>query len=46
MIESYGILGWIVIGLLAGGIGFWAILWDPKNRALHDRWSRTIVVQS
>jgi len=34
-----------VLGLLVGGIGFWAILWDPQNRALHDRWSHTIVVQ-
>lgn len=34
-----------ILGLLAGGVGFWAILWDSRSRALHDVWTRTIVVQ-
>ena len=34
-----------LLGFLLGGIGFWAILWDPKCRALHDRWTHTIVIR-
>jgi uncharacterized RDD family membrane protein YckC len=34
-----------VLSLLLGGIGFWVILWDPRCRALHDRWTHTIVIQ-
>lgn len=32
-------------GFLLGGIGFWYILWDPAQRALHDRWTRTVVIR-
>ena len=41
MIENYGILGWIVIGLLAGGVAKLASQFD--RRAAVPRFGRHVV---
>jgi uncharacterized RDD family membrane protein YckC len=33
----------LLLGALCFGIGWWAALFDPKKRPLHDRWTSTIV---
>jgi uncharacterized RDD family membrane protein YckC len=37
-------LGWALVSLLALGLGFLWIVFDPERRAWHDRLSRTRVV--